>query len=152
MHSSPRVIAVARDYDQLITAIRARRDELQVTHITIDEVAGLQGGYAGKLLCDPPIKLLGKVSFGCVLGALGLAVVLVQDNDALKKVQDRLVTRKHRKMRPDRSHTWFTAENAREMAKRRAAKMSAKERSASASKAARARWRKPRLIEITPAK
>lgn len=145
------MLAIARDYDQLIAAFRARRDELKVTHLTLDDIAGLQGGYTGKLLSDPPIRAFGRVSLGPILGALGLAVVLVQDNAALRRVQDRLVTRKHRKMHADRSQSWFTSKNAREMARRRAMKMSEKERSASASKAAKARWRKPRLTEIKPA-
>ena len=148
MHSAPKVLAVARDYDELVAAFRARRDELKVPHLAIDDVAGLQTGYTGKLLADPPIRAFGRVSLGPMLGTLGLAVIVVADNAALRRVQHRLVTRKNRPMRADRHASWFSSETGREMARRRAEKMSAKARSMSASKAARARWHKPRLVAV----
>jgi len=46
-------LAIVHDYDDLVAAIRARRDELQVTHMTIDDVSGIQPGYASKLLAHP---------------------------------------------------------------------------------------------------
>jgi hypothetical protein len=147
-----RALAVARDYDELLAAIRARRDALKVPHLVIDDVAGLQTGYASKLLADPPIRNLGAVTLGPLLGTLGLAIALVHDGAALAKVEDRLTPRRHAPKRADRSHTWFTAQTGREMALKRAAKMTPRERSLSASKAARARWRKPRLVEVTGGK
>jgi hypothetical protein len=145
-----RAFAVVRDYDGLLAAIRARRDELKVAHLVIDDVAGLQTGYTSKLLSDPPIRNLGAMSLGPLLGTLGLALAIVHDGEALRRVQGRLTPRRHAHKRADRSHTWFTSKNAREMALKRAAKMSEKQRSASASRAAKARWRKPRLVEIKP--
>jgi hypothetical protein len=86
-----------------------------------------------------------------LLGALGLALAIVDDNEALRKVQDRLIPRRAALKRADRSRSWFTSENAREMAKKRAAKMTPEERNKSASRAARARWRRPKLVAAEPA-
>jgi hypothetical protein len=146
-----RALAVVRDYDGLVAAIRARRDELKTTHLVIDDVAGLQTGYTSKLLSDPPIRNLGVMSLGPLLGTLGLALAIVHDGEALRRVQDRLTPRRHAPKRANRTHSWFTAETGREMALRRAAKMTAKARSRSASRAAKARWRRPKFVEVTGA-
>ena len=73
------MLATVRNYDDLVAAIRARRDELEVTHETIDTVSGVASGYASKLLADPPIKRRGMISLSAVLGALGLMLVVVED-------------------------------------------------------------------------
>jgi hypothetical protein len=91
----PKLLATVRDYDELIAAIRARRDELEVTHETIGEVAGIASGHASKLLCDPPMKRMGIISLGAVLGALGLKLIVVEDEEALARVRRRLVKRQY---------------------------------------------------------
>lgn len=94
--SEPKSLATVRDYDGLIAAIRARREELDVSLQTIDEVSGVQSGYAGKLLCNPPMKHLGPMSLGVILGTLGLMLVVVEDPEALARVRGRLVRRADR--------------------------------------------------------
>lgn len=146
---APTVLAVVADYGELIAALRARRDLLRLNHETIDAVSGLQAGYTSKLMADPPMKSLGLVSLGPMLGALGLRLLVVHDGKALKRVQNRLIPRKYRKVRAPAGMTLITADNAREMAKRRNEKLSPKRRSELARKAATMRWRTPRLVEIT---
>src|SRR4051794_38656581 len=90
-------LAIVRDYKELIAAIRARRDALDITHETIDAVAGLQAGYTSKLLVDPPMKCAGRVSLGAMLGALGLMLLVVEDPAALERVRARLTKRKYRR-------------------------------------------------------
>jgi hypothetical protein len=97
---APRQLAVIHDYDELLAAIRARRDELQITHETIDDVSGLQPGYTSKLFAPRPIRHLHSVSLGLVLGALGLAIVLVEDQIALARVSGRLVKRERPARKP----------------------------------------------------
>jgi hypothetical protein len=87
-------LATIRDYSDLVAALRARANALDVSRGTIDEVAGLPSGYAGKLLALVPSKTLGRVSLGPVLGALGVMLVLVEDAAALDRVRDRLVKRR----------------------------------------------------------
>jgi hypothetical protein len=83
-----------RSMPELIEALRNRARELQLTHETIDNVAGLQSGYTSKLLAPKPIKNLGPMSFESILGALGVAVVVVTDQAAIDRVQGRWEKRK----------------------------------------------------------
>jgi len=80
--SSIRPLAVAYDYAGLHQAIRARAAALGYTNETLDEVAGLQSGYSGKLLGPKMPRKFGPVSLGAVMGALGLCLVIVEDPSA----------------------------------------------------------------------
>ena len=86
--------APIRSMPELIEALRARRDELNISHETIDSIAGLQSGYTSKLLAPKPIKNLGPMSFGSLLGALGLAVVVVEDPSMCERVSKHWEPRK----------------------------------------------------------
>ncbi len=68
-----------RSIDDLVAAIRARRDELNIPHELIDHLAGFQSGYTSKLLAPDPMKGLGPMSLPALLGALGAALVLVEE-------------------------------------------------------------------------
>src|ERR1035437_4934735 len=59
-----RALATVTDYDEMIGALRARMAELGVTNETIGAIAGLAGGYVGKLLGPSRIKNLGPLSLG----------------------------------------------------------------------------------------
>lgn len=59
-----RSLSVARDYDSLHAALRARTDELNVSRHTIDEISGLPHGYTGKLLGGRQVKHFGAKSLG----------------------------------------------------------------------------------------
>jgi hypothetical protein len=85
--------AMIHGMPDLLAALRTRRDELQLTHERIDDIAGWPSGYAGKLFCEPAIKNLGWLSFGLGLGALGVALVLVEDPEQIKRVQNRWIPR-----------------------------------------------------------
>jgi hypothetical protein len=67
--------------------------ELNITFETLDCVGGLSPRYAQKLLGSTPTKRLGEVSLGCVLGALGLRLIVVEDPEQLARVKDRLTPR-----------------------------------------------------------
>jgi hypothetical protein len=66
----PRVIAEFSDYDQMITALRLRAAELNLSGETLDIVSGLPSRYSAKLLGPHQIRRLGATS----LGPFGLAV------------------------------------------------------------------------------
>lgn len=72
---------------ELVQALRDRRDELNVSHEVLDSISGLQSGYVSKLLAPRPIKNLGVMSFGALLGAMGLAVIVVEDPAAAARVR-----------------------------------------------------------------
>jgi hypothetical protein len=88
------------DYLGLLTAIRARIVELDVSYERINALAGVADGYLAKLLCDPPIKYFGTLSVFLVLQVLGLRIALVHDPEALAQVQSRLIRRPPRYSQP----------------------------------------------------
>lgn len=157
-----------RSMPELIEALRSRAAELQLTHETIDNVAGLQGGYTSKLFAPKPIKNLGPISFSSILGALGLAVVVVDDPEQIKRVEGRWTKR----VRPLRLPASIPASIDNEVptslavtpalkrlienpvwlksftssgGKARALKLSPSKRQRIARKAARARWNTKRV-------
>lgn len=88
-----RRLAEIRSYGELLSALRARADELQVTREGLDAITGLQSGYAGKLLAPVPIKSLGKFSMGPMLTAMGCMLILVEDADTLARITSRVPKR-----------------------------------------------------------
>jgi hypothetical protein len=82
---------VVTDYADLLAALRQRKEELNASMATIDEVAGLPQGYVSKLLAQ--IKGISRTSLGPLLGALGLKLLVVEDPEALDRVRDRLTQR-----------------------------------------------------------
>lgn len=143
--TTPRALAIIRTADDFRRAIR---EWCVVTHITradLDARAGLADGHASKLLSPRQIKKFGFKSFPLVLAAAGLALVLVEDDEAAAALDRELVsanacddscepTRPH--WRSVKGRTW-----GRRMAARRALKLTAGRRSEIASNAAQARWR-----------
>lgn len=157
-----RRIAICTSYVELMDAIRARADELGVTRETLDAVSGLQAGYSSKLLAPVPIRSLGPTSLGPMLGALGLAIVVVEDHAMLAKVQGRLAKRQRpvldasdgmlplkRKKRRGywrKNEAWSSILNSRRMLI-----LPASKRSAIARKAARTRWAKRKVKKAAQA-
>jgi hypothetical protein len=87
-------LAVARDYDELLAALRTRVEELRISRAGLDEaMKTLPDGYAGKILAPFPVRSLGRVSLGPIIQALGLAIVLVEDEKALEKMRAFIGTR-----------------------------------------------------------
>jgi hypothetical protein len=87
-------LAVVTDYLGLVTALRRRIVEIGTGMESVDEVAGLPNGYTGKLLNRARgARALGPISFGPLLGALGLKLAVLPDDEALAKVIDRLPPR-----------------------------------------------------------
>lgn len=86
--------APIRSMPELVNAIRARRDELNISHETIDNIAGLQSGYTSKLLGPIQLKGFSHMSLGAVLGALGIGLVVIEDPEQRAKVEGRWQKRK----------------------------------------------------------
>lgn len=89
-------LGIVRSYSDLVAVIRARMIELDVTLATVDHIAGLPTNYASKLLGPNPAKRLGIMSFEAVLGAVGLKLIAIEDDEALARVRHRLVKRRKR--------------------------------------------------------
>lgn len=147
--SERRQLAFVKDYDGLIEALKRRACELDLTNQTIDELAGLQSGYTGKLFGPRQGRSLGGVSFGLMLQTLGVGVVLVEDPEALARIAARYEKRKVApRMLPNRSipkATWLLGtRQARKLNKIRTEKLTPAKRSAIAKKAAKTRWKNVR--------
>lgn len=86
--SSPKVLAEVFDYPQMIAAFRARANELKISrsHENTANVAGLTNGYLAKLLAPKPVRRIGAVSLGPVLGVLGVKILVVVDDAAMARL------------------------------------------------------------------
>jgi hypothetical protein len=84
-------LAVVRSTADLHEVFRQRVVELEISLETIDAIAGLPTRYSAKLLSLDPKKHFGAISFEALLGALGLMLIVVEDAEALARVQRRLV-------------------------------------------------------------
>lgn len=83
-----------RDMAGLVEALRQRRDALDISHETIDEISGLQSGYAGKLLAPRAPRNMSYNSLGLILGALGVGLQVVEDQEQIARVAKRWTKRK----------------------------------------------------------
>jgi hypothetical protein len=81
-------------YTELLEAFRRRRDELDISYETLEQVAGLQPGYAAKVLVHPPMRRVGPLSLSLLLGGLGLRLTVSEDPEALERVRRRLEPRR----------------------------------------------------------
>jgi hypothetical protein len=71
-----------RDYDQLRSALAARRRQLGLRQLDLDEKSGLMSGYSGKI--EVGIRKLGNISLPNILAGLDADLLLVprQSTDA----------------------------------------------------------------------
>src|SRR5689334_17284842 len=89
-----RLFGEANDYDGLVRAIRSGVDFRQLSRETLDSISGLHGGYSAKLLTIPPMRGIGPASAGPLLQSAALKILVVEDPDALKVVENRYVKRR----------------------------------------------------------
>jgi hypothetical protein len=104
-------LAIVTDYLGLVTALRRRIAELGTGMESVDAVAGLPARYTSKLLSRNNKTSLGQTSMGPILGALGLKLAVLPDDEALAKVIDRLPPRgtKGPKLDDAKGEAWFGA-------------------------------------------
>ena len=77
-------LGLARDYYELHELLRARVAELGIKLDSVDDAGMLPDGQASKLLALVPRKsVLGALTLGSILQALGLALVVVADPKAV---------------------------------------------------------------------
>ena len=142
----PRVIADVSSYEQMLAALRARVNELQINGERFDEYAGLPRGYLSKLVGAKPIRRLGMVSFEPVLAALGLRCLFVEDKAAVERLRRQTTPRNESYVRGGATHltltTRFMQKIGRLGAQARVDNSTKAQRQEWARHAAIARWRK----------
>lgn len=136
------IIAEVRTYAELMSAIRRRLFDLDLSYETLDAIAGWTDTYATKLLAPDPAKHLGPMSFDLIFPALALKIGLIHDAEQLQRL------RKHQNFRrrklPPRNEPLSMPLSMTDLGRkgglRRAMKISRRQRKAIARAAARARW------------
>lgn len=73
------------DYDALLDTFRERSEQMALSRLELDRIAGLTSGHAGKLLSRRRIKNFGPATLGPVLQTLGLILVAVEDPAARER-------------------------------------------------------------------
>jgi hypothetical protein len=69
------IVAIrCRTYPQLIAALNARRYQIGMTMIDLDNASGVQEGYSAKIIAQ--MKTLGKVSTPLMIEALGVELLV----------------------------------------------------------------------------
>jgi hypothetical protein len=156
-----RALATIRSYEELIAALRARAEALDVSNGTLDELCGFSDRYASKVLGLHPGRALGPMSLTALLGGLGAVLILCEDEEALAKVRERLEKR-HRRVerarspmlahgvRSDRRFRFPSSEFARGAQARWQIVVGPARRSEIARAAAAVRWKNARAAKGLP--
>lgn len=87
---------IIRNREQLIAVLHERREELNISFEVLDELAGLPARYSSKLLAPRPLKNVGPMALGALLGALALGiaeVVIVEDPAQAARIRHRWTKR-----------------------------------------------------------
>lgn len=96
--------AEASSYSGLRDAIRARVEQLNISRECLDRCSGLTSGHSGKLLSQGDAKdrkRIGQLSLDLLLPAVGLKMVLVDDREALAKMEPMYEPRDAAQVRTD---------------------------------------------------
>jgi hypothetical protein len=72
-------IGTFHDYQSFVALLRARKAELGLSDLALDDAAGLTGGHSGKLLGPAQVKGIGRQTLTALLDALGLSGTLYAD-------------------------------------------------------------------------
>jgi hypothetical protein len=104
----PRVVAEFSDYAGMLDALRRRANELQLSGERFDEYAGLPKGYMSKLFGARPVRRLGMCSFAPVVAGLGLRCLFIVDEEAERRLRQRLPPRNQSYVRADATHVTLT--------------------------------------------
>jgi hypothetical protein len=91
--------ATIRSREDLVVAVRSRQEELGISCLTIDEIAGLADGHFSKLTSQ--VKGFGFVTTFLVLQALGLRLRIEVDPEATAKLAQRWRPRNDSYVRAD---------------------------------------------------
>lgn len=100
MTDAPRQIAVVRDHDELVDALRARKDALGLSDQFVDECCFETGGHCNQVLGPSRRKNLGRKSLDGLLITLGCALVLVEDAERVRFMEAQWESRVAYNIRP----------------------------------------------------
>jgi hypothetical protein len=89
------IVDFQNGYAGLIDAMRARTQErkIAISSENFSQLCGLPSYYAVKLLSVHPVRRIGALSLGPMLGALGMKLIAVEDSEAVARFTSRLPVR-----------------------------------------------------------
>ena len=129
----------------MINGLKLRAADLNLSGETIDAVSGLPSRYAAKLLGPTQVRRIGALSLGAFLGALCLKGQFVIDEEAERRLKNRLPPRNTSYVRGTPSIVFtarFFQRFGRKGAQARIDNSTKQQRQEWARRAAIARWRK----------
>jgi hypothetical protein len=144
------VIDYRGGYAALVDSMRARAQELRVavSSENFAQVCGLPSYYPVKLLSVRPVRRIGALSLGPMLGALGMKLIAVEDPEAVARFTSRLPARQESCVHTGTMEWRISRRAFRQMQakgrKSRWENMTPKQRSAWARKLNKIRWAKAR--------
>jgi hypothetical protein len=124
--TTPRIVAEVRSRADLHQALRLRAEEISISRLTIDAIAGLSAGHSSKILATKPLKGLTLDSAALLAPAMGLALALVETPESVARVKRRWAKREERKANtmPIAASSWALAGELRREQCRKAGKIS----------------------------
>jgi hypothetical protein len=108
------VVDFQNGYAGLVDAMRARAQERRIALSSADfaAVSGLPSHYGNKLLAANPVRRIGAISLGPLLGALGLRLVVQEDPQAVQRFTSRLPVRNEQCVHGGTMMQWRISERA----------------------------------------
>lgn len=103
-------MTVVRDYDGVISAFKARADEIGVSTQFLDHLTGLPHGYVGKVLGPSRVRRIGFDSVFDLAEGLALRIEIVPDLEAAQRMAKRWEKRDELRRRPGVVRKRFSAE------------------------------------------
>jgi len=149
--TEPRVIGEFTDYTGLQLALRACHALRNISFEVLDECTGAPRGYFSKVLAPGSQRRITMGSLGWALGGLGVKCIVVEDTDALRRIENFMAKNSLGKRNGNLVHGGsfkfevsrrFMKHIQRKGGKARWAKLTAVERSELARTLNRTRWSK----------
>jgi hypothetical protein len=88
-----------RCYRDLLEAIRARKNELSLSHETVEDICGLTRGHWDKVFGPKTEKKMGWFMFGLIFPALGIKLRVELDPEQARRMASRWERRNHKQVR-----------------------------------------------------
>jgi|SRR6516162_2352183 len=89
----------ARSHDELVDAMRARKESLGLSNAFVDDLIMLAGGHCDKLLGPARKRGLSPFTMDAMLSALALKLIVVEDIEQAARMQSRWDSRDARQVR-----------------------------------------------------
>jgi hypothetical protein len=93
-----------RCYRDLLEAIRARKNELSLSHETVEDICGLTRSHWVKVFGPKPEKKMGWFMFGLILPALGIKLRVELDPEQARRMASRWEGRNTKQIRVPPPH------------------------------------------------